>query len=453
MTNLIMQLFAATLAVLGFFVAGAAYAVDGGRFGDVKLVEPQGEVRGFVILFADRGGWTAIDDAVASAMANQGALIIEVDTDAYLKKLDDLDEKCHWPEGDAESLSRRLQRERGYANYLTPILVGLGQGGTLARVALAQAPAVTIAGAVSLDPTPTIEGRRPLCSIPPPSPVKGGFRYGPVGTLPGFWSVGFSDKASATSRRNVESLRNAGMPVIIHQFSTPPDLAQSVAALVTQHLATPSPETTSVSSLPLIELPVDHPSKLMAVFLSGDGGWRDLDKTIAETLRQQGLPVVGWDSLRYFWSKKTPEQTAADLATVLRFYKAKWQANKVALIGYSFGAGVLPFAYNRLPNDLRSQISLVALLGLDKRADFEISPSGWMGTPPSDEALPVLPEIDRLPAALIQCVYGQDESDSVCPELAARGVENIRTVGGHHFDGDYASLAGILAKGFSRRVK
>jgi len=78
---------------------------------------------------------------------------------------------------------------------------------------------------------------------------------------------------------------------------------------------------------------VEKPAGLMAIVLSGDGGWRDLDKTIAEDLQRQGVPVVGWDSLRYFWSRKTPEQTARDLAAVMEAYMDKWKAEKVALIG------------------------------------------------------------------------------------------------------------------------
>jgi type IV secretory pathway VirJ component len=80
---------------------------------------------------------------------------------------------------------------------------------------------------------------------------------------------------------------------------------------------------------------------LLAIVISGDGGWRDLDRTIAEKLRSQGVSVVGWDSLRYFWSRKTPAQVARDLGAVIDTYTARWGASKVALVGYSFGAGVL----------------------------------------------------------------------------------------------------------------
>ena len=48
----------------------------------------------------------------------------------------------------------------------------------------------------------------------------------------------------------------------------------------------------------------------------GDGGWRDLDKTMGEWMAQQGVHVVGFDALRYFRSKRRPEEFAADLAAI-----------------------------------------------------------------------------------------------------------------------------------------
>jgi type IV secretory pathway VirJ component len=100
----------------------------------------------------------------------------------------------------------------------------------------------------------------------------------------------------------------------------------------------------------------------------------------------------------------------------------------------------MPFAYNRLPEDLRAHVKLIALLGFSKTTDWEITVSGWLGEPPGPAALPVLPEADKIPPALMQCFYGKDEGDSACPDLAKRGVQVIRTTGGHHFNGDYAAL-------------
>jgi type IV secretory pathway VirJ component len=186
--------------------------------------------------------------------------------------------------------------------------------------------------------------------------------------------------------------------------------------------------------------------------LSGDGGWRDLDKMIAHDLRDSGISVVGVDSLRYFWRKKSPEQTAHDLAHVIQAYSTLWHAKSVALIGYSFGADVLPFAYNRMPKAVRGKVSMMSLLGFARGADFEIRVLGWLGMPPSGKALPAYPEIAKVPPGLVQCFYGGDETDTICPALAKIGVAVIRTSGGHHFGGDYGNLAHVILDGWQRRM-
>ncbi len=185
--------------------------------------------------------------------------------------------------------------------------------------------------------------------------------------------------------------------------------------------------------------------------LSGDGGWRDIDKTVAEDMQASGVSVVGWDCLHYFWHAKTPDEVARDLATVLRTYSARWHARHIALVGYSFGADVLPFAFNRLPADLRAKVTLISLLGFTNAADFEISVTGWLGAPPTAAALPVAAEVNQIPRGLIQCFYGEGEDDSACPALATQGIEVIRTAGEHHFDGNYGALAHRIVAGLAGR--
>jgi type IV secretory pathway VirJ component len=203
----------------------------------------------------------------------------------------------------------------------------------------------------------------------------------------------------------------------------------------------------------LVELPAGQPSEMLAVILSGDGGWRDLDKTIAESLSRSGVDVVGWDCLRYFWNAKTPQQIADDLSRVLRVYGARWHTKHVALIGYSFGADILPFAYNRLPDAERAEVSLLSLLGFAKAADFEIRVGGWLGLPPSDAALPVQPEMARIPPALVQCFHGEEEEDTACPDLAGTGAVVIRTPGSHHFGRDYDALAEQILTAWRKRIE
>ena len=120
------------------------------------------------------------------------------------------------------------------------------------------------------------------------------------------------------------------------------------------------------------------------------------------------------------------------------------------LVGYSFGADVLPFAYDRLPAELRAEVGLVSLLGFSRAADFEIRVTGWLGMPASAAALATLPELARMQAGLIQCFYGADEEDTACPDLTGQGIAVIRMPGGHHFGGDYKTLGRRILEGLRK---
>jgi phosphatidylglycerol lysyltransferase len=446
---------ALAIAAAALWPCGPAWALETGNLGEVHEVNPEGAMRGFVVLFSDASGWTSTSDEAAAALAHDGALIVGVDLPAFLRRLDaHPDEACHNVVGDIESVSRQIQRERGNVFYRTPIVAGLGEGGALAGAILAQAPAATIAGAVAYDPTAAVRTRAPLCATPKASAApEGGFTYGPSPTLPGFWVAGFPAGRDTPGRRHITALQAAGTPIDIaelHSGSAPEALVELLRPRLAPGTAAP---TEGIADLPLIELPAEHRGPLLAIILSGDGGWRDLDKTIAEKLQADGISVVGWDSLRYFWSQKSPEQTARDLGAVIDTYVSRWGASKVALVGYSFGADVLPFAYDRLSPEAKAPVVQLSLLGLATAADFEISVAGWLGAAPGEAALSTAPALAPIDPSMVQCFYGADETDSLCPLLPSKDkVEIIRTSGGHHFDNDYGALARRILDGFRQRA-
>ncbi|ALP65111.1 virulence factor family protein [Paraburkholderia caribensis] len=392
-------------SLAGVVPAAHAYeTVSGGRYGQVTVTRPTGDVRGFVVLFSRESGWNPADQQAADALAKNGAMVVGVDTAKYAANLAAKKEACHQLVGDAEAVSHQLERQVQSSRYFMPIVAGSGQGATLAMQVLKQAPENTVAGAVSVAAQRDLDKRFNPCA---PDPT---VTHGPG--LPGFAET--DANASAGTQRIVE--------------------------LTTPHLRVAAMKEEDVSDLPLIELPAAHPTGMMAIVISGDGGWRDLDKTIAEELQKDGVSVIGWDSLRYFWSERSPQQTSNDLARVLKTYTTRWHADHVALIGYSFGADVMPFAYNRLPDAVRAKVALISLLGFAPSADFQIRVTGWLGMPASDKALQVKPELARLPPKIVQCFYGEHEEDTLCPTLTKTGVEVIRTSGDHHFGHDYAAL-------------
>jgi type IV secretory pathway VirJ component len=181
----------------------------------------------------------------------------------------------------------------------------------------------------------------------------------------------------------------------------------------------------------------------MAVLLTGDGGWAGLDQELAARLAADGVPTVGLNSLKYFWTERTPDETAKDVARVISHYLAAWNKQRVLLVGYSFGADVLPFVVNRLPPELRSHVATISLVGVDSNASFEIKIADWVG---NDDGGPATkPEIAAISGVPLLCVYGEGESDSICPSLS-KATEHTRVglaeVGkGHHFSGEYSELA------------
>jgi type IV secretory pathway VirJ component len=406
-------------------------------FGPLHIFEPVGEMRGLVVLYSDAGGWDRDAATAATALARKGSLVVGVDLAQYRHRIDQNARRCAALVGDAEATSRDLQRARNYRDYHSPILAGIRVGGTLAGMILKSAPPATLAGAVSLDPGPVDDA---LCGT---ARADDGSK-----TLPGFWTIGLSARNSASTVQIEATDKSADVQHIPAKTSP----AVALVDLISHHLDFSAP-LTGVAKLPLIELPAPHQSPLLAIIISGDGGWRDLDKVIAEDLSRNAVPVVGWDSLRYFWSRRTPEEASRDLAAVIETYTRKWRAQKVALIGYSFGADVLPFLYDRLPSETKRRVSQISLLGLSGAADFEIKVSGWLGGSHSEASQPTQPALAPIDPALIQCFYGEKESDTLCPALASRGAETVRTAGGHHFDGDYAALARHIRAGFNARAR
>jgi type IV secretory pathway VirJ component len=444
----------AITASTGLLPSRPARALEIGNLGHVHEFDPVSAMRGLIVLFSDAGGWTSASDDAAAALTRDGALVVGVDLPDYLARLDaHSGEVCHEVVGDVDSISRQVQRERGNTRYLTPVVAGVGEGGTLAPAILAHAPAVTIAGAVSYDPTVGVHTRIPLCSTPDAkADPQGGFAYGPWPALPGFWVVAFPVGPDNPGRRRIAALKAAGTPVDIASHAGN-GAAETLAALVRPRLTLGAPPPpTGIAKLPLIELPAEPSGPLLAIVLSGDGGWRDLDKTISEKLQSEGVSVVGWDCLRYFWSRKSPDQVAHDLGAVIDIFLSRWGGSKVTLVGYSFGADVLPFAYDRLSPEAKSHIVQLSLLGFAPTADFEIRVAGLVGAGPGKDALPTEPALARIDPSMIQCFYGADEDDTACQFLQGK-AEVIRTTGGHHFDGNYAALAQRILDGFRQRAR
>lgn len=426
-----------------------AESIDAGRMGDVAYIVPDGPPQGVVFLFSGSNGWTPDLDAAASAIAALDVAVAEVDLPRYLERLRASDDGCHYLISEIEDTSKRLQARLALGRYHAPILAGTGMGAALAYAALAQSPAATVDGAASDGFDVVLDTRVPLCPGAAATRVAGGFAYAPDGDLPGWWRLAVTKDRMAEAARYYDEASLD--PDDIIEASDQSTVSDRLLSLLQEPVEAMKRNVSPISDLPVVEVEAEGTGPYFAIIYSGDGGWRDLDKQIGEDLADHGVPVVGVDSLRYFWKKKTPAGIAEDLALIIDYYRQKWQRDAVVLIGYSFGADILPFAYNRLPEERRQKVLMLSLLGLATAADFEVHVTGWLAAGPSDEAKPVAPEIRRIDPRKIQCFHGEDEEDSACLSPLLADAERIRTSGGHHFDGNYAALAQRILAGAERR--
>ncbi|BBS87551.1 AcvB/VirJ family lysyl-phosphatidylglycerol hydrolase [Aeromonas media] len=201
------------------------------------------------------------------------------------------------------------------------------------------------------------------------------------------------------------------------------------------------------TDLGLVELPVAQASSApMVVFMSGDGGWAALDKGLSAELQRHGLPVVGWSSLSYYWKKKTPEQATADLVRILSDYQSRWGRQRWLLVGFSFGAEIVPFVINRLPQAYRNSLVGAVMLSPSTASDFEIHVSD-MVVHDKAGSYPTLPEVKAIKSLPLLCVQGADDDSPVklCPHLQQPNVTTVTLPGSHHFDDDYGVLYRSIA--------
>jgi type IV secretory pathway VirJ component len=216
----------------------------------------------------------------------------------------------------------------------------------------------------------------------------------------------------------------------------------AASAAMGQKESTPASQ---VKDLPLVELRSSGQSKMLAVFLSGDGGWADIDRQIGQTLSERGVDVIGLDDRAYLRSgTRGPDGTAQDVARASAFYMQRWGDERLLLLGYSRGANFLPFVANRMPPALSARLALIAMLGLQEHASFKYRFSDLWATRSRASDTPILPELERLRGTNMLCVYGKDEDESLCRGIDSTLVHPVMRPGKHHFDGDYRALTTLI---------
>ncbi|HET7557648.1 MAG TPA: AcvB/VirJ family lysyl-phosphatidylglycerol hydrolase [Rhodanobacteraceae bacterium] len=426
--------------------APQATSLQYGLFDTVTLTQPAGTPQRSVLLFSDRGGVDAASRTYAHGLAQAGSFVVTVDLDSYLKELESLTDPCSFPAGHVEEMAHWMERHVNLPVYQPPYVVGLGAGADFAYAMSVQAPSGTFSGVATLGYDFDFRLPRAFCTGDfgvATAPDGKAFHVVPVRKMPLPW---LAQPFAAGARVN-GFLGGIERTFDLQRDATPGDGATLAASL--DALNAPQADVVatddSLSDLPLTEIAPQGPGgHRIAIMLTGDGGWAGLDKGVAAVLSQHGVRVIGLSSLEFFWHRKDAAQITDAVSRIVAHYAARYPDARFVLVGYSFGASLVPVVANRLPDAQRTKISGGVMISPDDTAVFEIHVGDWFGNTAHSDAMPLAPEIAHTRIPLV-CVYGSGESDEWCPAAAKLGpVKLVQLPGGHHYDGDYDKLGAAI---------
>jgi type IV secretory pathway VirJ component len=421
-------------------------------FGEVFIYKQTGTPKNLVIMISGDAGWKYGVVGFAETFAEKSNLVIGVDILRYYKDLRQRTDDCYRVATDFTTLATEIEKKYNFPDYRPPVIMGYSSGATLVYGVLAQARPGTFIGGISLGFCSDIDLPKMLCqtnglSEKTDSTGKSYFLK-PDARLGNPWVVlqgkldnicNYSEVADFVSKTaNAELIT---LPKVGHGFSKLNDFIPQWEDAFDKLVKTyepskiPSYNTDNVKNLPVIitNTKVQDKNTPVAILISGDGGWYSFEQSIADGLAEIGIPAIGLDSRKYFWNRRSPDETAGDIASLLSFYYNEWKRDKCLLLGYSLGAEIVPFIVNRLPEDLKSGIVLAVLLSPETTTDFEVHISNMLGMGNSKNTYQVLDEIKKLKPVPALCIFGQSEKSQV-PELLKGTSVNINIIpGDHHY--------------------
>ena len=201
---------------------------------------------------------------------------------------------------------------------------------------------------------------------------------------------------------------------------------------------------------PVHVYPARPPASGVAVVnISGDMGLRFLlGASTSRGLTEHHVTVVGVASPVVFRRRRTRAEVDAFVADVVRTALARTGAQRVVVMGQSYGADIVQTGLAHLPAALRKKVAAIILVLPGDSVYFRADPTGWAyrGTPDSVATTTA----NTLSWAPLTCIYGVEEDDSLCPLLRVRGARVIGMPGGHNIHHDETGLLAHVLEAIGR---
>lgn len=421
-------------------------------FGKVFIYKLTDTPQNVVIMISGDGGWRYGVVSFAETFSEMNNLVIGVDIVRYYKDLRQRTGDCYTVASDFVQLATEIEKRYNFSEYKPAVIMGYSSGATLVYGILAQARPGTFAGGISLGFCPEIELPKMLCQTNGLSERMNAtgksYFLQPDAKLGNHWIVlqGQLDKVCnytevADFVKKTSDAELITLPDVGHGFSKWSDFMPQWKDAFKRLVEKPERVQTSVvkignfENIPLVITNAKSQNKdgPVALLISGDGGWYSFEQHIADHLADQGIPTLGLDSKKYFWNRKTPEETAGDMANVISYYSKLLGKERIMLIGYSLGAEIVPFIANRLPEEMKSKIVSSVLLSPDTYTDFEIHISNMMGMGNRQNTYNVIDEIIKMQALPTLIIFGDGEKSKVPGLLTGTAVKISVIPGDHHY--------------------
>jgi type IV secretory pathway VirJ component len=437
--------------------------------GDATVYLPAGEPGRTILFVSGDDGWgRGVVDMARRAARGASAAVAGLSYPALRKAASQRRGGCWYPAGDLEVIGQSLEKQLRFPEYSRPLLLGYSSGATLVYAALA-ASSESFSGGMSLGFCPDLERVPPLCAHDALRPkydatVRKAI-LSPVDRIAGRWEIlqGELDKACTPESthafaRNIDGARVTLLEGVGHGFANPGRWSAAFDDALAEIVRVPDAEAASSKSargsvdadlendldtlgLPLVLRLVERPRAFL-LFISGDGGWSSLDKTLVDTLAEHGVSTVAINTLKYFWSEKTPDQVATDLERLVKICRR--DALPLFAGGYSFGAEVVPVVVDR--PGFKDIFHGLVLISPGPHASFEVSVMDWLRRKEKPTPYGVLEHARALGALPIFCSAGEKDEESICPDLRGEPGRVIALLpGAHHYSGQYDKLAAEVA--------
>ena len=433
-------------------------------------IPPDPTGRAILFLSGDDGWGRGVVDMARRAASNGPAAVAGLSYPALRKAAQQSKSGCWYPAGDLETIGQSLEKQLSFSEYSKPTLVGYSSGATIVYAALA-ASGESFSGGMSLGFCPELQGVSPLCAHDDFRPTYDERRrkadFAPVEEIAGGWEIlqGEADKACTPESTHAfaRDIRGAHVTLLEgvgHGYGNPARWGAAFDQGLREIGKTAEADVPPSSKgrpgaldpdleaeldalgLPLVTSLVGKPRAFL-LFISGDGGWSSLDKALVEELAQHGVSTVAINTLKYFWSEKSPDRVAADLKRLVEVCRRG--GLPLFAGGYSFGAEVMPVVLDRA--EFRKVFAGLVLISPGPHASFEVSVLDWLRTKEKSTPYSVLEHTRALQDLHVFFSAGQKDEESICPELrgpAGRVVELLP--GSHHYNGSYHRLAASVWK-------